>query len=167
MKDEKKRREQELPDQLTGAILDFIRTKFYGGNTVQFSKERKDLLRWVVWKLAWYLNSKGVTLPIERYREIVLDSILMDAVRFGNTTKVKYVPAFLKVVMDRHLAMHGEEYYEEGKRLRSRVDFLVSKAQIAIGKQPDPVEEMATAYRLLGARKRPVKAPAKEQLTLL
>lgn len=161
-------RRQELPETMINSLMEFIRTKFYAGDNVNFAKQRNDLFDWVIRPLAKYLNGRGVTLPVDRYYQIMMDNVLMPAIQFGNTTKLDYVPGWLRTVLQNHLKKHGEEYYEEGKAIRERVGFVVALAGRAVG-QPalDPIRQLALAQRLRKAPKAPRKAPVKEQLTFL
>jgi hypothetical protein len=157
---------------LVTSLLDFIRRKFYSEGAgpegpVIFAKDRPRLLKWVVlWPAGW-LHSRGVTLPPERYRQI-LESVLMDALRFGQSAeKITYLPAYLKMVLQSHFAHHGEEYYEEAKTLRAALDrTLLTYGQVA-SQRPDPLQDLAAAARLLKPSKLARKSPVKDQLTLL
>lgn len=155
---------QPTPSDLIIHLEAFIRTKWYPGDNVGFSKDRPLLHRVVILKLATYLQAKGVTIPAARYREI-MDAILMDALLHGE--QPRYVPAWLGKVMQTHLAIHGEDYYEEGKALRNRFDSVLSTLAGQPRRERDPVRELADAARLVKARKRVKNAPVKAQLTLL
>jgi hypothetical protein len=156
---------QELLDELCR----FCRVKFYAEDAVEFAKDRPRLLEWVLLYPAGWLSSRGVTLPPARYRAI-LEGVLMDAVRYGNTSKVSYRPAWLRMVVKSHFACHGDEYYEEGKSMRNLVDHALQVANQARGSRPDPVRELALAARLLKTKKRKSqqsRPPVNPQLTLL
>jgi hypothetical protein len=159
---------QPTPDDLVSSLLDFIRRKFYEGHPVPFAKDRQHLLKWVVlWPATWF-NSRGVTVPPARYKEIT-ESVLMDAIRFGQPSDtIKYLPAYLKHVLVAHFRHHGEAYYDEAKSARSLAEHAVLVAgQMVVQRAPDAVRELAAAARLLKPRKAPSKPPIKSQLTLL
>lgn len=158
-------RKQHTPEEIRDELLRFIRTKFYQGEAVEFEKDRPRLLKLVVLKFASWLDERGVTLPSDRYLAIMRDTILMDAVRFG-TAEIKYRPGWLGVVVEKHLAHHGEEYYEEAKALRSVVETSLMLARAGVQGR-DPVRELAQASRLLKAKKRVIKPVVNDQLNLL
>lgn len=161
---------QPTPDDLRDTLLNFIRTHFYRGlEPLAFTKDRPRLLEWVILKLASYLDEKAVWISTGRYQDI-MQALLLDALRFGDTGHITYLPGYLGRCVDSHLAVHGEKYYEEGKANRDNIHTHLGGAlKIAqAGMQGrDPIREMAHAARLLKAPKRVVKAPKKEQLDLL
>lgn len=148
-------------------LLRFIQAKFYPNDYVRFAKDQRMLLKLVVLKLAVYLNDKAVTLPESRYMEIVRDKILMEAVRFGKIEQVKYPPAYLGQIVDSHLRIHGEEYYDEAKGMRNLVDNALSLVGRAPAPRADGVGELARLNGLLTTKKRVVKAAPTQQLGLL
>jgi len=164
------RRPQATPRELLDELCRFCQQKFYEGDAINFAKDRPRLLEWVLLYPAAWLNERGVTLPPARYRAI-LEAVLMDAVRYGNTSKVTYRPAWLRMVVKSHFACHGDEYYDEGKSMRNLVEHALHVASQARGSQPDPVRELALASRLLKTATKTKKAARKSapnhQLTLL
>jgi hypothetical protein len=144
----------------------FLERKFYQGHRIEFVKDRPRLLDWVVlWPARW-LDDRGVTIPADRYRDIVM-GVFMDSLRFGNTENITYLPAWLGKVIQSHFAVHGDEIYDEGKNLRAVLERTLLVAGRQVSPAPDPVRELAQAAHLLKAPKRPSKAPVKAQLTLL
>lgn len=158
---------QPTSPELLEELLRFIQTKFYPSDPIGFAKDKPRLLSWVVFEFAKWLTSREVTLPPHRFLAIMRDTILMDAVRHGNTGNIAYRPAWLRAVVQRHLAHHGEEYYEEGKAIRTIADRALWAATRAAQPAPDPIRELAQAARLLKAPKRVKKQPVNAQLTLL
>src|SRR4051812_36231592 len=125
MKRNRPQKKNPRSDEVQEAILGFIGRQLYPGRAVDFAKDRPRLLGWVVWKLADYLDERAVTIPSARYIEIMLTGdrpnrkgILMEAIQFGDTGNIGYLPAWLGRCVDSHLTIHGEKYYEEGKALR-------------------------------------------------
>ena len=59
------------PKELTDTCLDFLRRKFYQqpGDEKGFAQDRSRLLSWVVLWLAGWLNSRGVTIHGDAYRD--------------------------------------------------------------------------------------------------
>lgn len=160
----KPRSHQPTPLELRDELLRFISSQFYPGRTLQFTKDTPRLLKWVVLKLAEYLDERGVSIGTDRYLEI-MRGILMDALRFGDTGNITYLPAWLGKVVESHLRIRGEQYYDEGKALRNHLDAALKTARSGVQGR-NPVHEMATASRLLKAKKRPINSPSKHQLNL-
>lgn len=158
---------QQTSPELLGACISFLQRKFYEGKDEAFAQDRQRLLQWVVcWPAKW-LDERGITLSSDRYREIFF-SVFMDGLRFGDTGKITYLPAWLAKVIQSHFAHHGDEIYDEAKSIRT----LTESALILAGKlptlaAPDPVRELAQAARLLKPKKRAPNPPVKDQLTLL
>jgi hypothetical protein len=152
---------QPLPGDLTASLLDLIRRKYYDGDFVQFAKDKRQLLLWVVWWPAKWLETRGVTLPADRYRQI-LSTVLLDALAHASDAPIKYRPAWLGKVIQSHFDAKGEDYYEEGKAMRNRMDhvlaMVVAAGQTPKAVAPDPIRALTEAARLLqGTRKRPAR----------
>jgi len=163
---------QPTPKELTDACLEFLRRKFYQqpGDEKCFAQDRSRLLSWVVlWPAGW-LNSRGVTIHGDDYREIFMKVFMQAAANMQS--KVKYRPAYLRQVIQSHWRIHGEDYYEEAKSTRNQVDHLLMMAgQLAKQAAPaaDPVREMASARQILTSlkpKKAVDKSPVKAQLNL-
>ncbi len=150
---------------MTDGLLEFIRVKFYPGDNVAFAKDRRLLLKWVVLYFAAWLDGKAVSLPLADYKDIVT-KVLMEAAVHG-TGKIKYRPAYLRYVLQSHLRIHGEDYYNKAKAVRNLADNALALVGRLAVKTADPIKDLATAARLIDPKKRTVKAPVKEQLTLL
>jgi len=167
MRSERPFRKQPTSPEIVEELLRFIQSKWYVGDPINFTKDRPRLLEWVVLKLAVYLEDRAVTVPAARYLEIVRDVILMEAVQFGRVEEIKYRPAWLGKVVELHLDHHGEEYYAEGKSLRSHIESALLLAGKPSQAAPDPVRDLARASTLLKPQKKPGKAPVNDQLTLI
>jgi hypothetical protein len=169
MKPNRQHVKQPRSDEVRDTILNFIRRKFYEGHWVEFAKQRRHLLQWVVFELAVYLDSRAVTIPATRYIEIMVGEkgILMEAIRFMQVEKMTYIPAYLRRCVQSHLTVHGEDYYDEGKSLRNALDNTLKFVQKQVAVEADPVRELASAARLLKTQKRAFKAPQKQQPNLL
>jgi len=160
---------QPTPKELTDSCLDFLRRKFYNqpGDDRCFAQDRSRLLAWVVlWPAGW-LNGKGVTLHGDRYRQIFYDVFFQaDSHR---SDKIKYRPAWMKMVIQSHFKIHGEDYYDEAKALRNKVDQVLLVAGRSLAPTTDPVRELAAARQILSSgkpKKTTVKPPVKAQLNL-
>lgn len=162
---------QPTSPELLEELLRFIQSKFYPSSPVDFAKDKPRLITWVILEFATWLEDRAVTLPPARYLTIVRDTILMDAVRHGNTGKIGYRPAWLRAVVQSHLAHHGEDYYDEAKSIRTIADRALWAAQRATSPAPDPIRDLARTAKLLTIAQRSKKAaqkpPVKAQLTLL
>jgi hypothetical protein len=162
-------RKQPAPDELRDELLRFIQTHFYAGQPVAFAKDTRRLLEWVVLKLAVYLDDKAVFIPTARYLDIMKNEILMPALQCGDTGNITYLPAWLGKVVESHLKIHGEDYYNEGKAERENIHTYLAgalKAAQAGIQGRSPIQEMATAARLLKTKKTVFKRPSKDQLSL-
>lgn len=155
------RPKQSTPQEVLESLLGLVQRKFYQGQAVEFAKDRKRLLQWaILWPARHFFNPKGVTVPAERYREL-LTQIIMDAVVHG-AEKVRYRPAWLMQVVQSHFAIHGEQIYTEAKSARA----LAENTLLAVGKLPvrndGLVDQFTAASRLLDTtKKRLVKSPSK------
>jgi hypothetical protein len=160
-------RKQPTPQELLTELSDFLQRKFYEGRAVEFAKDRRRLLDWVIlWPARW-LDKRGVTIPADRYREIFM-AVFMDGLRFGNTGNITYLPAWLAKLIQSHFEHHGDQIYAEAKSMRTMVEHAVLvTGKLAQNPAPDPIRELAQAARLLASNKRVRIAPIKDQLTLL
>lgn len=162
------RPQQPTPSDMTDALLEFLRRKFYTGegDARHFAQDRKRLLAWVVlWPAAWF-NKQGVTIHGDAYKEIFF-KVFMQAVQH-RADKIKYRPAWLKMVLQSHFRIHGEEYYEQAKSMRSVTEKLLLLTGVSQA-APDPLKEMASARSILTAntpKRTAAKAPVKAQLNL-
>ena len=167
MKKNYQRIKQPVSSELSAALLDFLRRKFYTGDDAAFFKERRDLVRWVVlWPASWFIG-KGVSIHGDQYRDIFFKVLLQaDAHR---SDKIKYRPAWLKAVLQKHFGMHGDEYLDEAKAVRNvaeQVLLMVGKNRVP---EPDPVRELANARQILVSmqpKKKAVKPVVNPQLNL-
>jgi hypothetical protein len=160
-------RRQIVTDELVGKCLAFLQNKFYQGKDRAFSKDRKRLLDWVVlWPATW-LDERAVTISLDEYYKIFM-TVFMDSVRFGDLENIEYAPAWLAQVIQSHFGIHGEDYYQAAKSVRTLTEnaLLFAKKNPATV-QPDPIRELASARRLLRPKKLNRKIERKEQLKLL
>jgi hypothetical protein len=152
----------EIRDDLLGAI----RNQFYAdAEPGQFQKDRNFLLTRVVLWPAGYLDKRGVTLPPERYKAILLE-VFNGIKAHGQTGAIKYWPGYLMKCVQDHFKHHGEDYYNEGKTLRASLDKILKKAPRI--PTADPVRVMAEArIDLLKSSRTRRKAPVDTQIPLL
>jgi hypothetical protein len=155
---------QELRDQL----LDFLRRKFYTGpdDARAFAQDRSRLLAWVVLWPAGYLKGRfGTTITGDSYRELFF-KVFLDA-DAHRSSRITYRPAWLRMVIQSHWKLHGEEYYQQAKNVRTLAEHALLMTGKAVGAAPDPVSELAAACALLRPSKLALKRSRKEQLSLL
>ena len=161
------RPKQQTPQEVLEALLDLIRRKFYEGGGVQFVKDRRLLLQWVLlWPAREWFHEKAVTVSADRYREI-LSGILVEAAAH-QTGPIRYRPAWLAQTVQSHFRIHGEEIYEEAKSART----MAEHALLMLGRLPsrehdEVVPTFVAASRLLDTKKTVRKEAVKEQLSLL
>lgn len=163
---------QATPQELTDSLLGFLRGKFYPGEgeSKAFYQDRSRLLAWVVlWPASWF-NNRGVTVPAETYRKIFLTVFQTAAANASD--KIQYRPAWMKMVIQSHFRIHGEDYYNQAKATRSLVEhamMMTGAARQPVQAAPDPVARMAEARGILTSqkpRKATAKPPVKDQLSL-
>ena len=173
------RPKQSLAVDLRDDLLRFIQQKFYPDSfcpaadacdpneAKTFAQDRKRLIAWVILEPARFMNGKGFTVPADRYKQIVT-SILLDALRHGNTSKIGYLPGWLKHVIQTHFNCHWEEYSDEAKAIAAKADYAIAVlGKIPVRKEsPDAVSELATAANLLKRSKPAKKAGPKPSANL-
>lgn len=161
------RPKQQTPKEMLDGLQAFVARKFYEGDAVSYLKDKPRLLKWVLLYPAKWLNERGVTITTERYRQLVND-VLMEALRHGNTAQIGYRPAWLAKVIQSHLENHGDELYDEAKSVRSLAEQTLSMlGKVGIAIQDDPVPTFVAAHRLLITKKRHLKPSKNGQLNLL
>lgn len=149
---------QSVATEIRNDLLSAIRNQFYpdaalGGEPfTQFQKDRHFLLTRVVLWPAGYLDKRGVTLPPERYKAILLE-VFNGIKQHGSTEAIKYWPGYLMHCVQTHFRIHGEEYYEEGKALRATLDKIIKKAPAI--PTADPIRVLAEARNDLLKSSRP------------
>jgi hypothetical protein len=159
---------QPTSKELTDDCLAILRRKFYTGDDKCFWQDRRLLLKWVVLYPAAWLNEKGVTIHGDAYREIFSKVFLQAAAHMES--KVKFRPAYLRQVIQSHLRIHGEDYYEAAKSARTLADHALMVAGQMRQAAPDPVRDLANAREILTvkrAKKKGVQGAVNGQLNLL
>lgn len=162
------RPKQVCPAELVDDLLSVIRNQFCCDlNVVEWRKSIPFFTR-VLTHGAKYLNSKGVTLPPDRYKAIYQD-IFTGIKQHGATAVVKSWHGYLLKCVQEHFDHHGEDYYNEGKSIRAAAE----RALLALHRAKDAAETrksaeltdvLAQTHAVLSARrKRQVKRPATVQ----
>jgi hypothetical protein len=113
-----------------------------------------------------WLDERKVELSPDRYKAIV-DGIL-DTIRTNRRPDLGAFPcAYLHACVEAHIRHHGDEYYAEGKSVRTALDRVVNHAARArLGAGTIPILAQVHATLAIGKRKPKVKPVAPEQLGL-
>ncbi|MBL9174384.1 MAG: hypothetical protein JNL10_12670 [Verrucomicrobiales bacterium] len=151
-------RRQQTSQEIRDTILEFIGRHFYGGDRVALAKDTPRLLKWVILKPAEWLDERGMTIASDSYRDLFLDTksgVLMEAIRHGEISGIKYRPAYLGKVVESFLRIRGDSFYEKAKADQARQSaVMVDQVVAALGgrvatAQADPVRQLAQAATLL------------------
>lgn len=143
---------QQTPQEVLDALLGLVRRKFYEGDAASFFKDRWKLLQWaLLWPARHWFKEKEVSVPPARYHEILSKIII--AATIHQADKIRYRPAWLKMVIQRHFAMHGDEYYLEAKTIRTAAENTLLVLGKIAPREPSVVNEFDAASRLLDATK--------------
>lgn len=155
---------QETPGQMVAELMEMIRGQFYGdAGAKTWLQEQGYIKRNVVlWPAKWLAN-KGVTLPPQRYRAILLDK-LQDIKRHCEQAEFKYLPAYIERCVKDHFRHNGEAIYEEGKAFRGTLERVVGKLSAA--PQADPIAALAAAASVLKAKRKKTSAKPAAQKEL-
>lgn len=150
----------EIMDEALAAI----RKAFYRDAEKEFFQDMTFLRQAVTFPASW-LHERGVGLESARYREI-LWTILGGIRRHGQMGKVRRRAVYLLHCVQEHMRHHGEDYYEDGKRLRRAVDAVLLGTRKR-GPAPDStVAVLAEVHRVLAGRRRATRpAPCKASET--
>ena len=150
---------QVVPETLRDEALHYIRAKFYGSfPEARFYQDRALLLRFVVfWPAKWF-RDKGVTISMERYRDILLhpkEGVLPIAATLGDIPRNPV--AYLGKAVENRFHHKGEQYYEEAKGLSARLDPILAVLS-GMAAKPNPeaehLKQMAEAARQLASAPR-------------
>jgi len=87
------RLKQNVPAEVVEDLMRFIRNSFYPGDDRWFKDQHFIRRHVVTWPAAW-LNGKGVSLPPERYKQIVM-GVIIGIKQHGATEAIKYWPGYL------------------------------------------------------------------------
>lgn len=157
---------QDTPTDLVNDLLGVIRNQFYTEDRNQWFKDQAFLRRNVVlWPADW-LNQRGVTLPLDRYKKILLG--VFNTIKIhGDTDAVHYWPGYLMHCVQEHFRHHEEEIYEEAKSVRVKLDQALGKLTPEQRVTADSMRILSEAYKLSASpRKRRGKRPAATQQAL-
>lgn len=153
----------EAPDAMVAELLAELGRRFYHGRRPvhKWGQDQKALMMTLTWPAGW-LKTRGVSLPVARYREILAE-IIDGIASHGDLAKIEYFPSYLQHCVSQWFIHNGEELYERQKSVRNAMDLRFIKtgtAQAPSG--PDPMEALAAAHRVLVGQKKAGKAPKKD-----
>lgn len=157
------RPKQELPAVLMQDWLAIIRNQICAGREEKEFFAGLSMYKEALTHFAGKLNGMGVTLSPERYGAIVREVLYTIKLK-GKLEEIKWMSRYVLHCFQQHWKIHGEGYYEEGKRLRGTVEKSLAKiaglprlpdAQAAAVKAPDVVATLAQVNAIVSApRKR-------------
>lgn len=109
--------------QFLEEMLRLLRREFFAGRTdKEFFQERAMLIR-AITQPADYINKRGARLPASEYRKI-LGTVIAAVKRHGKWKTMHRFSAYLVVVVQNHMAHHGDEYYDLAKTADGRATGL-------------------------------------------
>lgn len=157
----------KAPDILIAELMQRVRRDLYKGRPDKAWFQQQDTVKKALTFPAAWLEERKVPLSSERYLQI-LNGIINLMLAKGNLAAVKYPSAYLLDVIQKHMAHHGDTYYQEGKSCRNRVtlDMAVIEKAVAARRAsalPDRTVEVLSgvhATLALGKRKSTIKAAA-------
>ena len=145
-------------------LMRHVRAQFYTlYPEKRWLQEQRHILMILTWPATW-LNQRGIGLPLGRY-EAVLREIIVGIQRHGDTATIKFFPAYFERTVKAWFIHNGEELYEERKSLRSALDLRFLKGlNPTPPKEPDPMEALLAAHRVLATTKRRAKVVKTDDL---
>lgn len=152
-------------DTLVKSFLHRLRSQFYPDDAKRYFQQ-EDMLTTAITTPARWLDDRGVRLPERRIEEILV-GILRGIMHHGQTGRIGFFAGYFLKSVQEHMTHHGEDYYEEGKKLRlivdTAVDNLTKKQASRLGDAQDrTTSELAALNRLHSSlRHRKKKTTAK------
>ncbi|MBI5771893.1 MAG: hypothetical protein HZA93_29240 [Verrucomicrobia bacterium] len=149
---------RESPDGMVSELLADIGRRFYQGRRPpqKWLQDQKPLMMTLTWPAGW-LKTRGVSLSVARYREI-LREIVTGIATHGDLAKIEYFPSYLQHCVRLWFVHNGEELYYRQKGIRDALDLGILKGgapKAPVG--PDPMDALAAAHRVLASQKRAAK----------
>jgi hypothetical protein len=138
------------------AQLRKIRFQFLPDDPKAFFQQQKMIIKAICYP-ATYLQKRGVQLP-ERRLEQILNEVLRGIMHHGQTSKITWFGGYFLKCIQEHMSHHGDEYYDEGKDLRTILQKTLaelSKKEVADlpSAQDDTTARLADAAKLLKSTK--------------
>lgn len=113
------------PEALIADLMKEVRTKLFAGRSDKEWFAQQELVKKALTYPAHWLEERKVPLASKRYAEI-MTTIIGAAAAYGDLGKVTYVSRYLLTCVQRHMAHHGDEYYQEGKAIRNRTSVFMA-----------------------------------------
>lgn len=118
-------RKQAAPADAVRELLQIVRRLFYRGVPDKgYFQDVSLLKRNVILWPAWWFDDKGLSLPAERYTDI-MRNLFAEIASKGQ--RPKYVPGYLAKCVQDHFRIQGERYLTEAKAMSSRVDAIIAR----------------------------------------
>jgi hypothetical protein len=145
----------EAPEKMVAELMADIGRRFYqGAQTKRWMQDQKAIMVALTWPAGW-LQQRGVSLPVDRYRRILVE-IIDGIAEHGDVGKIDYFPAYLQRCVRLWYVHNGEDLYYRQKSIRDSMDLRLLKGGTpAAG--PDPIEALAAAHRVLASGRRAAK----------
>ena len=136
---------------MVDGVMSKIRAQWYGERPPRdwFADQAFIKARVVLWPAKW-LDARGLTLPAERYFEIVITKLNDVHAHHGQET-FKYLPGYLTKCMQDHFKHNEQAIHDEAKAFSAAVDAAIGKAQSVPA--ADPVRAMAAAQELVSTKR--------------
>jgi len=145
-------------ETVTVTLLREIRQQFYQGNEKAFWQQRWLLIRAIAHPAKW-MSKRQVVLPEDRYLAIFRE-MFAGIMRHGNS-RVEYFAGYFLHVVQQHMKIRGDHYYQEGKALRSTVERTMSEIIEGVTKAEAKAASDSTCQDL-AALTSLIKSPARK-----
>lgn len=148
----------KLPDQLIEELLAAINSTFYKAATAKrWMQDQKPLMLALTWPASW-MAERGISMTVERYEKI-LRGVLEGIRRHGETAKIEHFPSYLLRCVRLHFVHHGEDLWQEQKRLTASLDLrFLDRGPAKAAATPDPIAALSAAHRVLASGSKRAKA---------
>lgn len=154
----------QAPEQMVAGLLDLVRRDLYRGKPEKAWFSQQQLVKKALLYPATWLNQREVEIPVARYQAIV-EGIVATMVRNGRLEDVSFMSRYLLTCVQRHMEVHGDEYYREGVAIRNRVSLVMDLVEKALRGEDGSVPVLAQADKLLRIGKRKAGGTRRAQAT--
>jgi hypothetical protein len=151
----------KAPDALLEHLMARVRGDLYKGKPERVWFTQQVRVKAALTLPAAWLDERKVEISAERYQAI-LESILHTIKAHGRSPKQlgPFPCAYLHSCVEKHLAHHGDEYYEEGKAIRNRVTIFMGRVEKARIGADSTVPVLSATHAALDVGKRKAKGKA-------
>jgi hypothetical protein len=154
-----------VAERIVKDYLHTLRNQFYPDDAKAFYQQRWLLIRAISYPSA-YLAERQVGLTEADHRNLLTEQI-RGIMHHGNTRQIKHFGRYFLHVIQKHMAHHGEDYYESGKAIRAWAESALENAKAKAAIQAiDETERLAALHASIAVptRKRKPAAPAQPEL---